>query len=56
MNGLHGVFYLSAAMCLIAAIASLLRGKRYVYEQEPGEDASTTTIAEEAKKEGAVSD
>ncbi len=34
MVGLHGVFYLSAAMCLVAAIASLLRGKRYVYVQE----------------------
>jgi hypothetical protein len=33
MVGLHGVFYLSAALCLIAAIASLLRGRRYVYGQ-----------------------
>ncbi len=30
--GLHGAFYLSAAMCLVAASASVLRGKRYVYE------------------------
>ena len=30
--GLHGVFYLSAAMCFVAALASLSRGKRYVYE------------------------
>jgi EmrB/QacA subfamily drug resistance transporter len=29
--GLHGAFYLSAAMCVIAAIASVLRGKRYVH-------------------------
>lgn len=34
MIGLHGVFYLSAAMCFVAAIVSLLRGKRYIYEQE----------------------
>jgi EmrB/QacA subfamily drug resistance transporter len=34
MVGLHGVFYLSAAMCLVAAIASFLRGKRYIYGQE----------------------
>jgi EmrB/QacA subfamily drug resistance transporter len=34
MVGLHGVFYLSAAMCTIAAIASLLRGKQQVYPQE----------------------
>jgi EmrB/QacA subfamily drug resistance transporter len=34
MVGLHGVFYLSAAMCFVAAIASFLRGKRYTYGQE----------------------
>ncbi len=33
MIGLHGVFYLSAAMCFIAAVASFLRGKRTVDEQ-----------------------
>ncbi len=32
MVGLHAVFYLSAAMCLVAAVASLLRGKRYVHD------------------------
>ncbi len=34
MIGLHGVFYLSAAMCFVAALASFLRGKRYVYQPE----------------------
>ncbi|HLH61611.1 MAG TPA: MFS transporter [Ktedonobacteraceae bacterium] len=34
MIGLHGVFYLSAGMCFIAAVASFLRGKRYTYGQE----------------------
>ena len=34
MDGLHAVFYISAALCLIAATASLLRGKRVVYGQE----------------------
>ena len=34
MNGLHAVFYISAALCLIGAAASLLRGKRVVYGQE----------------------
>jgi MFS family permease len=34
MDGLHAVFYISAALCLIAAGASLLRGKRVVYGQE----------------------
>jgi EmrB/QacA subfamily drug resistance transporter len=31
--GLHGAFYLSAAMCIVAAAASVLRGKRYIYGQ-----------------------
>jgi hypothetical protein len=34
MEGLHAVFYISAALCLIAAVVSLLRGKRIVYGQE----------------------
>ncbi len=32
MVGLHAVFYLSAAMCLVAAVASLLRGQRYIHD------------------------
>jgi hypothetical protein len=34
MSGLHDVFHLSAALALIAAIASLLRGERYIHGQE----------------------
>jgi EmrB/QacA subfamily drug resistance transporter len=33
MVGLHGVFYLSAAMCFVAAVASFLRGKRTSYQE-----------------------
>ncbi len=33
LMGLHGAFYLSAALCLVAACASVLRGKRYVHDQ-----------------------
>jgi EmrB/QacA subfamily drug resistance transporter len=33
MIGLHAAFYISAALCLFAAIASLMRGKPYVYGQ-----------------------
>src|SRR5579863_4127288 len=33
LQGLHAAFYISAAMCIIAATASLLRGKRYIYAQ-----------------------
>jgi len=35
MESLHAVFYISAGLCLIGAAASLLRGKRVVYGQEP---------------------
>jgi hypothetical protein len=34
MESLHTVFYILAALCLIGAAASLLRGKRVVYGQE----------------------
>jgi len=34
INGLHLAFYVSAAMALIAALASLLRGKRYIHGEE----------------------
>jgi EmrB/QacA subfamily drug resistance transporter len=33
LMGLHGAFYLSAALCLVAACASVLRGKRYIHDQ-----------------------
>ncbi len=32
--GLHNVFYLSAAMCLVAALASMLRGKQKANSRE----------------------
>ncbi len=32
MVGLHAAFYISAAMCVIAAAASLMRGKRYIHD------------------------
>jgi hypothetical protein len=35
LQGLHAAFSISAAMCVIAATASLLRGKRYIYAQTP---------------------
>ncbi len=33
MVGLHAAFYISAALCLISAIASLMRGKQFIYGQ-----------------------
>jgi EmrB/QacA subfamily drug resistance transporter len=38
--GLHGAFYLSAALCLIAAGASALRGRRYIHGQQPPSDTT----------------
>ena len=48
MIGLHAAFYISAALCLFAAIASLMRGKPYVYEQ------SVPVEAPNAQQEEAV--
>jgi EmrB/QacA subfamily drug resistance transporter len=48
MLGLHAAFYLSAALCFIAAIASLYRGKRYIH----GETEAATAL--EAPQEGAT--
>lgn len=33
MTGLHAVFYLATVLCVIAAVASLLRGQRYINDQ-----------------------
>ncbi len=46
MTGLHAVFYLAAALCLISAIASLFRGKRFVYG-ETVESAESVEALEE---------
>ncbi len=52
--GLHEAFYLSAAICLIAALASLLRGKRYIHGQDKQAGDATTiqdvVIAQEASQ------
>ncbi len=45
--GLHSVFYLAMAMCLVAALASLLRGKRNIEGQEQTgtvEDVATAQV------------
>jgi EmrB/QacA subfamily drug resistance transporter len=47
--GLHGVFYLSAAMCFVAALASSLRGKRYIHEQATGETRTRSATLKEEK-------
>ncbi|HVB23071.1 MAG TPA: MFS transporter [Ktedonobacteraceae bacterium] len=43
MVGLHAVFYLSAALCLIAACASFLRGKRYIQQDAPTKSVPSET-------------
>jgi MFS family permease len=39
--GLRGAFYLSSALCLIAALASALRGRRYIHGQQPPLDGQS---------------
>jgi MFS family permease len=40
-HGLSVAFYFAIAACLVAAVASLLRGKRYVHDVRPGAAAPT---------------
>jgi hypothetical protein len=49
--GLHIAFYLSAAICLIAALASVLRGKRYVYGGSQPTNATTVQDVVVAREE-----
>jgi hypothetical protein len=43
-NGLHIAFDFAIAACLIAAVASLLRGRRYVHEEHgPGADGQSAS-------------
>jgi EmrB/QacA subfamily drug resistance transporter len=48
MVGLHAAFYISAALCLVAAIASLMRGKPYVYGQSQTIEAANAQQKEPA--------
>ena len=56
MVGLHGVFYLAMAMCLVAALASLLRGKRSVQEQEQRGMVEDVATGQEESSATATSD
>jgi EmrB/QacA subfamily drug resistance transporter len=53
MVGLHAVFYLSAAMCVVGMIASLLRGKVYIHDEiargaiAAGESIEATALTDE---------
>jgi EmrB/QacA subfamily drug resistance transporter len=38
MVGLHAVFYIAAGMCVVAAVASYFRGRRYIHGQDDQED------------------
>ncbi len=46
--GLHIAFDFAIAACLIAAVASLLRGKQYIYERDSGPAAGAAADAESA--------
>jgi EmrB/QacA subfamily drug resistance transporter len=47
MSGLSAAFYISAGLCLIAAIASLFRGKQYVYDDAAQDESSNSIYAME---------
>lgn len=49
MDGLRLVFYFSAALCILAAICSYFRGKRYVYDEVAQEKANSQAQQAEAK-------
>ena len=52
--GLHNAFYLSAVICLIAAMASLLRGKRYIHGQQSSDASATVEDAVVAQTDAAL--
>ncbi len=45
MQSLHAVFYISAALCLIGATVSFLRGKRVIYGQEKTEQEGKVIVS-----------
>ena len=45
MQSLHAVFYISAALCLLGATVSLLRGKRVIYGQEKTEKEGKVIVS-----------
>jgi hypothetical protein len=58
-NGLHIAFDFAIAACLIAAVASLLRGRRYVHEEHAADAAgqpaaATAPASADAQAAGAV--
>jgi MFS family permease len=44
MVGLRAVFYTAAGMCAIGAVASLLRGQRYIYDYEYAPDGKAAGV------------
>jgi EmrB/QacA subfamily drug resistance transporter len=57
MDGLHAVFYISAALCIVAAVASLLRGQRVPPAAQPlatGEVASGSVLNGQVAGTGSV--
>jgi hypothetical protein len=50
-DGLRIAFSISVVLALIAALASLLRGKRYIYEQQNHPQVDTPKLASPASGE-----
>jgi hypothetical protein len=51
MVGLRAVFYLSAVLCLIAAVASMLRGQRYIHDYAAQEAVGDGSSQEATSRE-----
>jgi EmrB/QacA subfamily drug resistance transporter len=45
MVGLHAVFYLSAGLCVVAAVVSLLRGRVYIHDGAARDEVASGAIA-----------
>jgi MFS family permease len=50
MIGLHAVFYLAAILCLIGAVASMLRGQRYIRDDAAQRAVGTAGSLDEASR------
>lgn len=58
MSGMRAVFYVSAVLCLIAAAASLMRGRQVTYGQETAsaQDVESSATAADARASVSASD
>ena len=51
-HGIHEAFYFAAGCCVVAAIASLMRGGKYFYAEPAGEDLAPAAVEAEPVRAG----